>query len=203
MIVSVTTVEDGRRAAALLADAFEEDPVLAWLLPDARNTKAARRRLFDQSVRIFMRDGLVEMTEDGHSAAVWGRPHPQKRSRLIRAIDTARGALASLVAAGSAANRATKLYETLRAHHPQEPHWYLAAIGTLRDGRGQGGASKLLAARLEVCDGEGVEAYLESSSPNNLPLYERHGFEILRQINVGNSPPLWLMTRPPHRPRFD
>jgi GNAT superfamily N-acetyltransferase len=203
MTVSVSQATDGGQVAELLATAFAEDPILCWLLGD-RNAQEARRKLFEQTLHIFMRDGLVEITEDGGSAAVWGLPHPVKRNRILRAIDAARMALVTLVATGGAtSNRAVRLAETLRSHHPQGPHFYLAAIGTLPEARGKGGASGLLATRLEVCDREGVEAYLESSSANNLPLYERHGFEILRQINVGDSPPLWLMTRPPHRPRFE
>jgi len=173
------------------------------VLPDGRNTLGGRRRLFGQAVRMFLQDGLVEMTEDRLSAAVWGSPHAAKRGRLSRAITNTRGAFATLLAAGTAATRSTRLFEMLRAHHPSETHWYLAAIGTHPDGRGRGGASKLLAHRLEVCDREGLEAYLESSNSNNLPLYERHGFEIVRTLSLGDSPSLWLMTRPPHRPRFD
>jgi len=189
--------------AELLALAFAEDPILGWLLPDASNTLAARRRLFDQAVRIFARNGLIEMTEDGRSAAVWGSPHRERPSRLVQVVDKLRGAAAALLAGGTTARRGGRLNDMMRAHHPRRPHWYLSAIGTHPDARGQGGASRLLAARLEVCDQEGLEAYLESSNPNNLPLYERHGFEILRQITVDDSPPLWLMTRSPHRPRFD
>ncbi len=40
-------------------------------------------------------------------------------------------------------------------------------------------------------------AYLESSNPKNIPLYERHGFELLGTIQVGNSPPIFPMLRKP------
>jgi len=203
LTASVTNSEDARHVVDLLATAFADDPILAWVLPGGRNTLDARRRLFAQAVRTFLRDGLVEMTDDRLSAAVWASPHAARRSRLSRAINRTRGAIATLLAAGTAATRSTRLYEMMHAHHPREKHWYLVAIGTHPDGRGRGGASKLLAHRLEVCDREGLEAYLESSNPNNLPLYERHGFEIVRTVSLGDSPPLWLMTRPPHRPRFD
>ena len=32
-------------------------------------------------------------------------------------------------------------------------------------------------------------AYLESSNPKNMSLYERHGFESMGRIQIGDSPP--------------
>ena len=42
-----------------------------------------------------------------------------------------------------------------------------------------------------------LPAYLESSNPANVPLYQRHGFEVLGEIQVGSSPPVFPMYRPP------
>jgi ribosomal protein S18 acetylase RimI-like enzyme len=50
---------------------------------------------------------------------------------------------------------------------------------------------------LSRCDAEGLPAYLESSNPRNIPLYQRHGFEILGKIQVGSSPPVVPMLRAP------
>lgn len=47
------------------------------------------------------------------------------------------------------------------------------------------------------CDRDGTLAYLESSNPKNIPLYERHGFELLGTIQAGNSPPIFPMLRKP------
>jgi hypothetical protein len=40
-------------------------------------------------------------------------------------------------------------------------------------------------------------AYLESTNPKNIPLYERHGFEVLGTIQVGTSPAVCPMLRRP------
>ena len=42
-------------------------------------------------------------------------------------------------------------------------------------------------------------AYLESSNLRNVPLYERHGFEVLGPIQVGGSPVFTPMLRDPGR----
>jgi hypothetical protein len=47
------------------------------------------------------------------------------------------------------------------------------------------------------CDEEGMPAYLESSNPTNVPLYERHGFEVITEIQVADSPVVYPMLRTP------
>ena len=92
-----------------------------------------------------------------------------------------------------------KLMEQMNRFHPQEPHWYLPLIGIdpAHQGKGLGGA--LLDHGLALPDRDGVPAYLESSNPRNISLYERHGFERLGRIQVGSSPTLVPMLRKPRR----
>jgi ribosomal protein S18 acetylase RimI-like enzyme len=62
-------------------------------------------------------------------------------------------------------------------------------------GRGLGGA--LLRHAVARSDRDGVLAYLESSIPRNIPLYERHGFETMGQIQMGAAPLVTPMLRRP------
>jgi hypothetical protein len=48
----------------------------------------------------------------------------------------------------------------------------------------------------EQCDRERRLAYLESSNERNVPLYERHGFRVLREWRApGDGARMWLMAR--------
>jgi len=47
------------------------------------------------------------------------------------------------------------------------------------------------------CDAEGVPAYLESSDPANVPLYERHGFSVAGEVTIVDGPTIPLMWRDP------
>lgn len=64
----------------------------------------------------------------------------------------------------------------------------------MQQGRGHG--SRLMEAALSRCDADGVPAYLESSDPRNIPLYERFGFQGLGRIQAGDSPAMVPMLRP-------
>lgn len=88
-----------------------------------------------------------------------------------------------------------KVFEATETFHPDEPHWYLALLGADANFQGQGLGAALLKHTLAVCDSGGHPAYLESSNPRNISIYERHGFEIMDEIRIDDCPVLTPMLR--------
>jgi ribosomal protein S18 acetylase RimI-like enzyme len=82
-------------------------------------------------------------------------------------------------------------------YHPSEPHWYLPLIGVDPFHQGKGYGAALMQYGRIPCDRDRTLAYLESTNPKNISLYERHGFELLGTIQVGTSAPLFPMLRKP------
>jgi len=81
-------------------------------------------------------------------------------------------------------------------HHPGAPHYYLMTVGTLPQYKGRGLGSRLIGHVLERCDREGMPAYLENSSGDNLGFYTAHGFWVIERIRFAASvPPVWMMWR--------
>lgn len=85
--------------------------------------------------------------------------------------------------------------EQVGASHPTMPHWYLPAIGVEPMMQGKGYGSVLMDHGISVCDDQNVAAYLESTNPDNIPLYQRFGFEVVGEIQVGTSPVITRMLR--------
>jgi ribosomal protein S18 acetylase RimI-like enzyme len=83
----------------------------------------------------------------------------------------------------------------MEKYHPTEPHWYLPLIGVDPSQQGNGVGSALMKHALEIVDRDHMPAYLESSNPKNVSLYERHGFEVIGEIQVGSSPTMRPMFR--------
>ncbi len=77
--------------------------------------------------------------------------------------------------------------------HPDEPHWFAVGVDPMRQGQGYGSA--LMARSLERCDQDHAVAYLESSNPRNVALYQRFGFEVTGRLQAGRSPAVVTMTR--------
>jgi ribosomal protein S18 acetylase RimI-like enzyme len=70
----------------------------------------------------------------------------------------------------------------------------LVGVDPARQGYGHGTA--LMAHALAECDREHLPAYLESTNPRNVTLYERHGFRALGRVPLGESAAFVPMLRP-------
>ncbi|SDH60208.1 Acetyltransferase (GNAT) family protein [Rhodococcus triatomae] len=183
----------------ILAEAFHDDPMMVWIVPDADDRPRRLAGLFSAVTRYHhLGGGGVEVAVDGDGrvggVTLWDPPGRWKQSTwsMLRMGPAMWRALGSRMKAGSEAERA------LEAVHPEEPHWYLSAIGTGAAARGGGFGKALLTSRLDRCDREGVPAYLESSNVANLPYYERFGFELVREVAIpGGGPSFYPMWRNP------
>ena len=90
------------------------------------------------------------------------------------------------------------VFSEVTAAHPNEPHWYLQAVGTRSDMQGRGRGADLLKPVLNYCDQKGLGAYLESSNPRNISFYYRLGFVTTNELSLaGGEAALTCMWRSP------
>jgi GNAT superfamily N-acetyltransferase len=186
----LATIEDVHRLKAVLAEAFFEDPVLGWLIPEDSSRRARLRRFFAIELRhLAMPRGHVWTTSDLAGAALSLPPgawRPPPRVTLLEGT-----------AFGIHLFRAARLGTAMERCHVREPHYYVRDVGVHPGMQGRGLGSALLRPTLDRCDREGLPAYLEASSERNAALYERLGFRLTEELRVAGSPPLRLMLRPP------
>jgi GNAT superfamily N-acetyltransferase len=189
---------DVRTLSRTLGRAFHDDPVMMWMLPDATARARGLPRMFATMTRHhFLRGGGAEVASR-HSAigaaALWDPPGAWKESRL-EALLMMPG---FMLAFRSRASVGEEVAETMKRVHPQEPHWYLAVIGSDPAVRGKGFGQALMHSRLDRVDAEHAPAYLESTKPENVPYYQRFGFEVTGKIVLPNGgPTMWPMWRNP------
>ena len=82
--------------------------------------------------------------------------------------------------------------------HPHEAHYHLQFIGIDPDHQGKGLGSALIQPMMERCDREGCGAYLENTKEENFAFYERFGFTVTDELDLGpGAPPVWCMWRAP------
>jgi GNAT superfamily N-acetyltransferase len=191
-LTEIRTVDQAEqaRATSIQLMAFSSDPVMRWVWPEAD----AYVRHFPGFVRGFggraFEKGTAHVTADFHGGDLWLPPGVGPDAEALEALigDTVTGPARSEVG---------PILEQMSEAHPHEPHWHLALIGVDPVWHGQGIGAALLRYALERIDEQGLQAYLESSNPRNIPLYQRHGFEVIREIRVGGSPPVTPMLRVP------
>lgn len=183
---------------SVLTRAFDEDPVINWFLPQDAGRTAAFRGFFEMAVRTFTLPHDEVYTAAGQVGAALGAPP----GTWQLGADEVEELLPDLEAVfGDKLERSLQGMEAMDAHHPHEPHFYLLLLGVEPTLHSRGIGSALLRPVLRRCDGAGLPAYLEATSPRNVALYERHGFVVTDTIDLPDGgPPLWLMWRPAQEP---
>jgi ribosomal protein S18 acetylase RimI-like enzyme len=198
-VVRAATAPDVDELAALLARAFDDDPVWSWLVPDEASRIRRLTGLYALTLRrVHLAHGGSESTGRGarpEAAALWDPPGRWRVPLRVQVTQT----LPLLRAFGARVPVTLRTLSEIERHHPREPHWYLAMLGTDPPAQGNGLGSALLRSRLDRCDAEGVPAYLESSKERNIAYYERFGFRVTKELPLPGrgAPSVWLMWRDP------
>ena len=184
-----TGPEENNRAISTLVAAFVADPFIRWMFPEAEQYL----RYFPQVLKYFagaaFEHGGAYRSEDFRAASCWLPPgvHPDE------------DALGEVMMRGVKSESQENVFAVLEQvgeSHPSVPHYYLPAIGVEPMMQGRGYGSALMEKGVTVCDEQRTAAYLESTNPANIALYERFGFEVVGEIRVDDSPVLTRMFRP-------
>jgi ribosomal protein S18 acetylase RimI-like enzyme len=192
------TAADADAAAATLARAFHDDPLICFLLRDEARRPAAMPKLFKLLFKLGLPHGACDVTTGYESVALW-RPPGAWHIPFHQYITN--GAAFVDVFGFGGAMQVMGAMDVIEKRHPHEPHWYLQAIGTdpARQGNGYGGL--VIRRQLALADAAGAPAYLESSKETNIPIYKSFGFEVTGEIALPNGPTIWPMWRPAATPR--
>jgi hypothetical protein len=186
------TPEHEAGAAAVLADAFYDDPVVSWMYPNAKKRRERFRRMTARLLELTRQRNHVLRTEGDGACAFWmppGEP-PLTFGEQLRTISAAPGLARRLP-------QTLALLELMDRKHPKEPHWYLFLVGSNPQRRGLGHGAAVIQPVLDQCDRDGAPAYLENSNPRNTAYYERFGFVGTGELRRAGSPPLVPMWREP------
>lgn len=187
----VQTEPRQRTVIDALTVGFSADPVMRWLFPKPEDYL----RHFPQTLRLFGGEAFANETAlatgEGAAAAMWLPPgaHPDDEGLMAHFEATL---------SDDVLKDAYAVFEIMDEIHPEEPCWHLAFVATDPVHRGQGLGSQLISHFLPRCDADGKPAYLENTNPANTPLYERHGFQVIGEIQTGAAPAMVAMRRDPH-----
>ncbi|MGN6203219.1 MAG: GNAT family N-acetyltransferase [Solirubrobacterales bacterium] len=175
-------------AIATVVAAFAADPVERWLWPEKERYESC----FPDFVvafggRAFEHDSAWGLADTG-AVALWLAPGVESDEE--RVVD--------ILTKTVTPDKHDDLFSTLEqmaVAHPTYPHWYLPWLAVAPALQGRGLGAQLLGHGLEIVDRDGLPAFLETPNPRTVPLYERHGFEVIATPQAGSCPPMTSMLR--------
>jgi GNAT superfamily N-acetyltransferase len=173
-------------AVDILLLAFSSDPFQRYLMPDPsiffKNSTIWFNNAASQSISTKSLFG----TEDYSGVALWFPPD------YVVEFDAIGETLQDLPQ--NSQKNIFQYFNELEKNRPKDA-WYLEYAGVDPSKQSLGVGSALLKNSLHKIDNLHQPAYLESSNPRNMSLYERHGFETVTKIQFGDGPPMHTMYR--------
>ncbi|WP_285711157.1 GNAT family N-acetyltransferase [Erythrobacter oryzae] len=182
-----------REAVETLALAFQDDPALQWIMPDAAARRRRLPRFFDWLFADHLRHGMILAAPAREAVTLWrlpGKVHhhdpitPAELWRMLRIF-------------GPAIGRAERTGRHLAKHIPAgEDHLYLRYAAVRPDAQGKAWGGHAIRAGIAEANRLGVDVCLETAKPGNVAIYQRLGFGIVDEWQVPGGPHFWTMLRP-------
>ena len=188
-------------AAAMLARAFHDDPLMRYAIPDSDERARLLPSLYERMIRFGMLAGEVYATGDvPEGVAIWIPPNAKWTRENIEA--SGMHEFATLIG-----NDAYQRYREVVSQEWQArlreipgPGWYLFILGVEPrvQRRGLGGA--LMRPILDRADTEQLVCYLETENERNVAFYLKQGFDLIVSEEAGTSGVrFWTFRRNPKR----
>jgi ribosomal protein S18 acetylase RimI-like enzyme len=183
------TLADLEPMAQVLAQSFANDPLVAFILPNAKTRVRTVAGFFRAMGRLNIRAGCAFGVSDPlEGVAVWSLPGKSSSSAGLKDLFGFVPVLFSSYAPG--VRRARAILNQIDSNHKKHapgPHFYLDNIGVLASARGRGLSSKLIRPFLQMADEQQVPAYTDTVTQSNVPLYEHFGFECVERNPIDGT----------------
>jgi ribosomal protein S18 acetylase RimI-like enzyme len=182
---------DDQALAQTLANAFQDDPALAFIIPNPAKRRLVYPKLFTIFLKSDRKSGLVLGSSASETATLWREPFKTD----VPVSEMIGEAIPILAALGFSLPRALALSDAIEARHPKEhDYWYLhfAGVSPRHQGKGWGGLA--IREGLARAHAGGKRVLLETATPSNVPLYQRLGFTTMQEWDVPKGGPhFWTM----------
>src|SRR5665647_2128310 len=175
--------KDKERIVEILAESFNNNQSVNYIIKQDKKRNQRIRKLMEYSFEVFYLFGDVFLSDDRKGCALILLPD-KKRTNLksilldVKLIITCTG-LANLAKAMSRESKIKKL-------HPKELMYYIWFIGVDKKEQNKGIGTALLKEVINQSISMNRSVYLETSTLKNIPWYEKFGFKIYNELDLGN-----------------
>ena len=175
-------ISDKELIVDILADSFQENKSINFIIKQDKRKAARIKALMDYSFEICSLFGEIYLSDNKKGCALI--IYPDKKRTTLRSIylDIKLAikclGIKNLLKAISRESMITK-------HHPNDLMYYLWFIGVCTKSQHTGIGSSLLHDLINEGQKQKRAVYLETSTLKNIPWYQRFGFTIYQEIDLG------------------
>lgn len=166
----------------LLSRAFDDNKSVNYVILQDKRRRERIRRLMDYSFEMCYRYGKVYLSAEGKGCALVLFPDQQRTTPAAILLHL------KLITKGiglSNVRKAMNRESAIKKRRPQNPLYYLWFIGVEHGERGNGIGSALLRGIIKEAEAMNRPVCLETSAPKNLPWYQKAGFSIYNELELG------------------
>ncbi|TFG13662.1 MAG: N-acetyltransferase [Promethearchaeota archaeon] len=194
------TEDQVKPASKILSEAFYDDPISVYLIPDVSERKAKLKYVYEYVIRYDILYGEVYATSP-NLEGIAGWLHSENAYTTIERQIKSGGAKVISKLGMEFYKKSKHVQEfTDLIHKKNAPfkHWCLDQFGVDPNFQGKGFAGVLLKAMFTRVDPEGVPIYVETHKEKNVAIYQHYGFEILEDTMIPDTDiRKWAMLKEP------
>jgi ribosomal protein S18 acetylase RimI-like enzyme len=169
-----------KAAAHLLTRAFQDDPLMVYVLPNAQRRRQLLPVLFGVVVRYCLRYGAVYTTSGLEGVVCCLPPGQTTTSGRLALIGLSDPPLQLGLTGLRRFLRASSASDHARKQAAPGAHWYIWALGVDLACQGHGFGGQLVRTVLWQARAQSKPCYLDTENPRNVPFYGQFGF---RQVS--------------------
>ncbi|HUZ57815.1 MAG TPA: GNAT family N-acetyltransferase [Hanamia sp.] len=184
------TNQDKERVIDILAQSFDDNQSVNYIIKQDKKRNQRIRKLMAYSFDICYLYGEVFLTDDRSGCALILFPDQKKNNLKSILLDIK---LIGSCIGTSNIKKAMKRESKIKKLQPKKLMYYLWFIGVEPDQQNSGIGSALMKEIIEEAHSRQWPIYLETSTLKNIPWYEKFGFKIYNELNLGY--PLFFMMK--------
>jgi ribosomal protein S18 acetylase RimI-like enzyme len=192
-------LSDVAQAALVISQAFVDDPLCTFMLPEQRSRIGTLQKFFRAYGEIYIQNQLgYGIGEPLNGIAFWINPSVPDVSMSLKSLGLFFPLLFTHYPIGYIkARKILKQIDFLHHKYASEAHYYLDNIGVLPTEQGKGYSSRLIRPFLEKADTEKRVVYTDTVTQKNVGLYEHFGFQCMEESPIeGTGITIWALCRP-------
>jgi len=176
------TYSDKNNVVDILAASFDDNKSVNYIVKQDAHRKQRLRQLMSYSFDVCNSFGRVLFSENKKACALVVFPD-KKRTTLKSTLWDIK--LITNCIGFKGVSQALSREKKIKTLQPKEPLYYLWFIGVTPDDQHKGLGSALLTEIIQDAEQKKRTLCLETSTGKNIPWYQKHGFTIYNELDIG------------------